>query len=77
MFTTDFLNMLADAGVESVQLPARSPNLNAFAEGFVRSIEEFCLDQMISEKHNSDQQGPVECRERLGGMLKYYYRAAA
>ncbi|MFH1834422.1 MAG: integrase core domain-containing protein [bacterium] len=21
--------------------------------------------------------GPIECRERLGGMLRYYYRAAA
>lgn len=21
--------------------------------------------------------GPVQCRERLGGMLRYYYRAAA
>jgi hypothetical protein len=22
-------------------------------------------------------QGPIECRERLGGLLKYYYREAA
>ena len=28
-------------------------------------------------KRDSDQKGAVECRERLGGMLKYYYRAAA
>jgi putative transposase len=32
---------------------------------------------IMPEKPNSDQQGAVECRERLGGMLKYYHRAAA
>jgi putative transposase len=32
---------------------------------------------IMPEKHNSDPQGAVECRERLGGMLKYYHRAAA
>jgi hypothetical protein len=32
---------------------------------------------IIPEKINSDPQGAVECRERLGGLLKYYYRAAA
>jgi transposase InsO family protein len=37
----------AQAGMESVRLPARSPNLNAFAERFVRSIKESCLDQLI------------------------------
>jgi len=110
LFTAEFLTMLADAGVESVKLPARSPNLNAYAERFIRSIKESCLEQMIlfgesslrkavqefvlhyhlernhqglgnrlimAEKHNCDQQGAVECRERLGGRLKYYYRAAA
>ena len=32
---------------DSVQLPPRSPNLNAFAERFVRSIKEECLERMI------------------------------
>ena len=36
LYTTDFLNLLADAGIESVKLPPRSPNLNAYAERFVR-----------------------------------------
>jgi hypothetical protein len=31
LFTTEFLNMLTEAGVKSVKLPARSPNLKAYA----------------------------------------------
>src|SRR4030095_14105326 len=47
LFTQDFLNILADSGVESVKLPPRSPNLNAYAERFVRTIKESCLDRII------------------------------
>src|SRR5882757_3239781 len=47
LFTAEFRAMIADAGVESVKLPPRSPNLNAYAERFVRSIKESCLDRMI------------------------------
>jgi hypothetical protein len=47
LFTAEFLNMIADAGVESVKLPPRAPNLNAYAERFVRSIKESCLNRMI------------------------------
>jgi len=47
LFTAEFLSMLADAGVKSVKLPPRSPNLNAYAERFVRSIKESCLERMI------------------------------
>jgi transposase InsO family protein len=43
LFTAEFLDIVADAGVESVKLPPRSPNLNAHAERFVRSIQESCL----------------------------------
>ena len=39
--------MLTAAGVNSVKLPARSPNLNAYAERFVRSIKESCVERMI------------------------------
>src|SRR5262249_4212605 len=45
--TRDFLRMLAEEGIGSVKLPPRSPNLNACAERFVRTIKESCLDQMI------------------------------
>jgi putative transposase len=102
--------MLADAGVKSVKLPPRSPNLNAYAERFVRSIKESCLDRMIlfgeaslrraahefvahylTERNHQglgnrlimpdlqdlENSGAVQCRERLGGLLNYYHRAAA
>src|ERR1700731_2371737 len=42
-----FLTILQGVGVKSVRLPPRSPNLNAHAERFVRSIKESCLDRMI------------------------------
>jgi transposase InsO family protein len=110
LFTTEFRDMIADAGVESVKLPPRSPNLNAYAERFVRSIKESCLNRMIffgeeslrtaiqnfvahyhSERHHQGlanqlispeaghlgSAGEVQRRQRLGGMLNYYYRAAA
>ena len=47
LYTAEFLSMLADAGVKSVKLPPRSPNLNAYAERFVRTIKESCLERMI------------------------------
>ena len=47
LFTTKFLDILAAVGVKSVKLPPRSPNLNAHAERFVRSIKESCLKRVI------------------------------
>jgi hypothetical protein len=43
LYTTEFLRMLA----EPVKLPPRSPNLNAYAERFVRTIKENCLERLI------------------------------
>jgi transposase InsO family protein len=47
LFTEEFQATLTEAGVESVRLPPRSPNLNSYAERFVRSIKESCLERMI------------------------------
>lgn len=47
LFTKEFREALGGAGVKSVKLPPRSPNLNANAERFVRTIKESCLDRMI------------------------------
>jgi transposase InsO family protein len=108
LFTAEFLGMLADVGVKSMKLPPRSPNLNAHAERFVRSIKESCLDRMVffgerslrtgirefvqhyhSERNHQGlgnrlimpdehpgHDGVVLRRQRLGGMLNYYHRAA-
>jgi len=47
LFTAEFLEILEATGVQSVKLPPRSPNLNAYAERFVRTIKESCLERMI------------------------------
>ncbi|MBK7585055.1 MAG: transposase [Myxococcales bacterium] len=53
LFTQEFTEILAAAGVKTVKLPARSPNLNAYAERFVRSIRHECLRRVIplGEQH--------------------------
>ena len=109
-FCASFRSILRAGGVEPVKLPARSPDLNAFAERWVRSVKEECLSKLIlfgegSVKRALTQfiehyhlerphQGKgnvllfpspprpqtaitsaVLCKERLGGLLKYYCRA--
>ena len=106
-----FQHIIDGAGVKRVPLPPRSPNLNAYAERWVRSIKEECLSRLIlfgeaslrhaltqyvaHFHHERNHQGkdnvllfptvsqdverasPIQCRERLGGLLKYYAREAA
>jgi hypothetical protein len=109
-FCRQFRETLAAGGVKCLPLPARSPNLNAYAERWVRSIKQECLSQLILFGEKSLQRvvsnylkhyhqernhqgkdnlllfqvevaeaslrGAIRCRERLGGLLKYYSRAA-
>jgi hypothetical protein len=110
-FCSVFRATLTAGGIEPIQLPARSPNLNSYAERWVRSVKEECLSKLIlfgegslrravtefiehfHEERNHQgkgnvllfpaesvgQQKPrhrVRCRERLGGLLKYYSYAA-
>jgi putative transposase len=42
-----FLQIIDDAGVQRVPLPPRSPNLNAYAERWVRSVQEEYLSRLI------------------------------
>ena len=46
-FYAEFRKTLAVAGVKCLRLPPRSPNLNAFAERWVRSVKEECLSRLI------------------------------
>ncbi len=110
LYTSAFRKMLRDSGTEALRLPARSPNLNSYAERFVLSIKSECLHRIVplgeahlrraigefvthyhDERHHQGLGGElispgettgrtersIACRERLGGMLKYYHREAA
>ena len=46
-FCASFRTTLAAGGIRPIQLPARSPNLNAFAERWVRSVKQECLSKLI------------------------------
>jgi putative transposase len=53
LYTTHFRTLLQAAGVQRLRLPSRSPNLNAYAERFVRAIKHECLRHIIpvGERH--------------------------
>jgi putative transposase len=106
-----FQQIIDGAGITRVPLPPQSPNLNAYAERWVRSVKEECLSRLIlcgeaSLRHalmqyvehfhqernhqgkgnvllfpgvskDTAHQGPIQCHERLGGLLKYYAHKAA
>ena len=107
-WTNAFRHIVQDVGVRIVLTPIQAPNANAYAERFVRSIREECLDRLVlfgerrllrvldefvTHYHlERNHQGlgnelivpetrplrgtRVRCRERLGGLLRYYHRAA-
>ena len=109
-YTQSFRTIIASGRVEPLVLPARSPNLNAYSERWVRSVKEECLSKVIlfgerslrralseyvehfhvERNHqgkgnvllfprsaNIRRDGHVQCRARLGGLLRYYHREAA
>ena len=111
-YTRSFRRIIESGGVEPLRLPPRSPNLNAYAERWVKSVKDECLSKLIffgeaslrhalrnylahyhGERNHQGKDnvvlfptltadtctadGPVACRERLGGLLKYYYQQAA
>lgn len=102
--------VLECTATKPVVLPARSPNLNAHVERYMRSMKSECLNKMIffgeaslrraleefvahyhGERNHQGlgneliepgaevgrAEGAVACRNRLGGLLRYYYRKAA
>ena len=109
-YTQQFRRLVEESGTEVIRLPPMSPNLNAYAERFVRSIKEECLARMIfvgqaslrraigeymvhyQEERNHQgldntlirvdpadaaNDAVIQRRQRLGGMLNFYYRQVA
>jgi putative transposase len=52
-FTANFDNVFASIAAETILTPARSPKANAFAERWVRTAREDCLDHLlvVSRRH--------------------------
>jgi hypothetical protein len=46
-YCQSFRDIIESGDVKTLQLPARSPNLNAFSERWVRSVKEECLSKLI------------------------------
>ncbi|MGE3779875.1 MAG: integrase core domain-containing protein, partial [Pirellulaceae bacterium] len=46
-YTDSFVQLLASTRIQVIRLPPSSPNLNAYAERFVRPIKKECLEKMI------------------------------
>jgi transposase InsO family protein len=46
-YTDSFRAIVKSSHVEPLKLPARSPNLNAYAERWVKSVKEECLSKLI------------------------------
>ncbi|MCE5340861.1 MAG: integrase core domain-containing protein [Planctomycetaceae bacterium] len=47
LYTDGFHNILKSSGVKPVKLPPRSPDLNSYAERFVKSVKSEYLDHLI------------------------------
>jgi putative transposase len=46
-FTAGFDQICASIGVEAIRTPIRSPKANGFAERWVRTVREDCLDHLL------------------------------
>jgi transposase InsO family protein len=66
MFCASFRIMLQSGGIHPILLPPRSPNLNAFAERWVRSIKNECLSKLILFSEASLRRTTTE-------FLKHYH----
>jgi transposase InsO family protein len=58
---------LSEAGIRVVPTPYRAPNAVAYAERFVRSIREECLDRMIPF-------GECHLRRTIAEYVEHYHR---
>ena len=65
-YTEQFRRRVEEGGTEVIRAPALSPNLNAYAERFVRSIKGECLDKMIFV-------GQASLRRAIGEYMAHYH----
>src|SRR6185295_20060396 len=65
-YTRSFWAIIASGQVESLALPARCPNLNAYAERWVRSVKEKCLSKVILL-------GERSLRRALNEFVEHYH----
>ena len=109
-FAAAFDTVFTSEDITIIRTPLQAPNANAFAERWIRSAREECLDKILilNERHlwrvltvyadyynharphqgleqqcpvplqrSTARDGPIERRDRLGGVLHDYYRRAA
>ncbi|MBU3588090.1 transposase [Polynucleobacter sp. 31A-FELB] len=107
-YCTSFCRTLRYAGIKPIKLPILSPNPNAYAERWIRSIKSECLNHFIFLSKRSLERAVTQYvehynlerthqgignvvlnasatpenidsslmhRQRLGGLLSYYYRS--
>ena len=65
-YTQQFRRLVEEGGTEVIRLPPMSPNLNAYAERFVRSIKDECLNRMIFI-------GQASLRRAIGEYMAHYH----
>jgi hypothetical protein len=65
-YTISFRAIIESGGVKPLALPARSPNLNAYAERWVRSVKDECLSKIILF-------GERSLRRALSGYVAHYH----
>ena len=112
-FCKAFRSIIEAVGIKLIKLPPKSPNLNAYAERWVRSVKSECTSNLIffgeaslrkalleftehyheernhqgkdnqllctaanDEAASSTNVSLIYCKERLGGLLKFYFRGA-
>ena len=66
-YSQQFRRLVQDSGTNVIRLPPMSPNLNAYAERFVRSIKDECLDRMIFF-------GQASLRRAITDYMEHYHR---
>ena len=62
-FTASFDEVFASIGVETIRTPVRAPRANAFAERFVRTVRNECIDHLL-----------IVSRQHLESVLDEYLR---